>query len=198
MCFPSALLRRKGSCERQSCQQLLLQAQEELAAFQLHWSNEERPLPTAAKGTVHSDSVENRVWTEPHRGSPRSEENTTDEVKQATAPYPDDITRAAHVLVGRISMPQTPLALMGDGEVWFPGHPHTPEPAAVSGFHRLHWLGRRSTTAEQLQTLAELCPTSKYNSTPARTAFLPELRCSWTGQKHPICRQHTGHTQGIH
>lgn len=167
MCFPSALLRRKGSCERQSCQQLLLQAQEELAEFQLHWSNEERPLPTAAKGTVHSDSVENRVWTEPHRGSPRSEENTTDEVKQATAPYPDDITRAAHVLVGRISMPQTPLALMGDGEVWFPGHPHSPEPAAVSGFHRLHWLGRRSTTAEQLQ--------SPQNYVPPPSTIQPQL-----------------------
>lgn len=105
-----------------------------------------RPLPPAAKGTVHSDSVQNRARNEPHRGSPKPEGNTLfpEDEKQATAPYPEDIIRAAFVLVGRISMPQTHLALMGDGEVWFPGHLHTPEPAVVSGFHRFLWLGRRS------------------------------------------------------
>lgn len=45
-------------------------------------------------------------------------------------------------------MLQTHFALMGDGEVWFPGHPHTLEPDVVLGFHRLHWLGRTPTAAE--------------------------------------------------
>jgi len=51
------------------------------------------------------------------------------EVKQMTARYPDDITRAAHVFTGINSAPHVHLALMADGEVSFPGHLCTPEPA---------------------------------------------------------------------
>lgn len=144
MGFPSALLRRRAPVKDRAASKALsapaAPGQDKLAAFQLHWSNKERPVPSAAKGTGHSDSVETGAGS--RRGSPRSEGNPTDEEKQAAAPYTDDTTRAAHVLAGKISMPQTRLALMGDGEVWFSGHPHTLEPAVVSGFHRLHWLGR--------------------------------------------------------
>lgn len=58
----------------------------------------ETSVPTAAKGMVHQDHVENGVWTDPHTGSPRSGGKATlMEVQQATARYPDDITRGAHL-----------------------------------------------------------------------------------------------------
>lgn len=102
---------------------------------------------------MHSDGVENGVWTEPHTGSPKSGANATlMEVKQVTAHYTDDITRAAYVCREKLNA-SCPLC-MGDGKVWFPGHPCTPEPAEVSHFHGLQWLGRRPTTAAvQLPTL---------------------------------------------
>lgn len=160
MDFLFALLRRKGSGERQRA------GSNPLSATSAPGSGgagsisapleqgRETSVPTVAKGMVHSDSVENGVWTEPHTGRLKSGGNATlMEVKRATAHYPDDITRAAHVFAGSRSMPHVHLAPMGDGEVWFPGHPCTAEPAEVSGFHGLQWLGRTpTTTAVQLPT----------------------------------------------
>lgn len=49
------------------------------------------------------------------------------------------------------------LARMGDEEAQFPEHSCTPEPAEVSDFHGLQWLGRGPTSAAvQLLTLTRM------------------------------------------
>lgn len=147
MGFPSAPLRRKGSCERQSCQQATVSTccSRPRTSWQ-HFSSTGATKRDLVPQQPREQCTVTVRRTGPGLGlteaAPSQREIPL--MKRSKQQLPSQMTQQGQhvVLVGKISMPQTPLALMGDGEGWFPGHPHTLEPAAVSGFHRIHWLGR--------------------------------------------------------
>lgn len=86
------------------------------------------------------------------------------------------------------------LAQMGDEEAQFPGHSCSPEPAEVSDFHGLQWLGRGPTTAAvQLLTLTRM-----QNRVLHHVQSIKRLNGIFTSTKIQLDRSEPSHTQTGH